>query len=488
MVVVAPEHLTLIFSEPVSPLVLGLVQPDGGRLPLEKFILRDRELSIESPAHLRNGTHVLTWRVVSEDGHPIGGSVVFSIGTHTTPPSQNSGTSGLPVLALLWTGKVALYCGLFLGVGGTFAHRWLFQQSSPIHRYVSVLVWGGVLSLPVLLAAQGLDALGLPLSNIFRPVVWETGARTTLGPSLVVAAGSLVAALLSIHMHGIPARASALLGLVGAGVALALTGHASSAQPQFFTRPAVALHGMAVAFWVGALLPLGLALQSQSGEAIAALQRFSRTIPILITILIVSGLGLAIIQLRSVPDLWRTNYGQVLLAKLALVAILLLFGAFNRWRLTVPTAQGNQNLRKQLVHSIGAEIVVVLLIFGTVAGWRFTPPPRNIVAGQPVMVNFHADRAMAHMLVNPNRAGPITLGFMLMKPNGDMLAAKELSVALSLPSAGVEPIRRKAQSVNDGQWAIDDLVIPLPGTWTVEINVVVSDFEGLKLMGELKIQ
>ncbi len=488
MLVVAPDQLTLTFSEPVSPLVLGLVQPDGERLPLEKFILRDRELSLESPAHLRNGTHVFTWRVVSEDGHPIGGSVVFSIGSHTAPPSQMSGTSGLPVLVLLWAGKVALYCGLFLGVGSAFAHRWLFRQSSTTKSYVSAVICLGVLSLPVLLAAQGLDALGLPLSNIFQPVVWETGARTTLGPSLGVATASFVAALLSRRMHGKAASTLALLGLVGASVALALTGHASSAQPQFFTRPAVALHSVAVAFWVGALLPLGLALKRQSGEEIAALLRFSRTIPIFIVILIISGLGLAFIQLRSVPDLWRTEYGQVLLVKLGLVFLLLLLAALNRWHLTPPAAKGNQNLRKQLVRSISVELVVVLLIFGTVAGWRFTPPPRNIVPGQPLMVNLHGERAMAHMTVNQNSPGPVTLRFMLMKANGEMLPAQELNVALSLPSAGVEPIRRKARPGNDGHWSTDEFVIPLPGTWSVEVNVVVSDFEVAKLVGELKIR
>jgi len=95
---------------------------------------------------------------------------------------------------------------------------------------------------------------------------------------------------------------------------------------------------------------------------------------------------------------------------------------------------------------------------------------------------------MAQMLVKPNHAGPVALRFMLMKQTGEMLAAKELSVALSLPLAGIEPIRRKATLAKDGQWEIEELVIPLPGTWTVAVNVVVSEFEAIKLGGELAIQ
>jgi hypothetical protein len=39
----------------------------------------------------------------------------------------------------------------------------------------------------------------------------------------------------------------------------------------------------------------------------------------------------------------------------------------------------------------------------------------------------------------------------------------------------------------NGQWAIEDLTIPLPGIWAVEVNVLVSELEAVKLSGELAI-
>ena len=53
-----------------------------------------------------------------------------------------------------------------------------------------------------------------------------------------------------------PSRALSLLALVGVGIALALSGHASNAEPRWISRPAVFTHGVCMAFWVGALLPL----------------------------------------------------------------------------------------------------------------------------------------------------------------------------------------------------------------------------------------
>ena len=72
VVSVAPKQFTLSFSEPVSPLVLTLIRPYGSSAKLESYKLRDRTLEIEAPADMGDGTHVFAWRIVSEDGHPIG--------------------------------------------------------------------------------------------------------------------------------------------------------------------------------------------------------------------------------------------------------------------------------------------------------------------------------------------------------------------------------------------------------------------------------
>jgi copper transport protein len=77
MVAKAPARFELTFNEPVSPLVLKLVMPTGGAISLGKYTLQGETLSIEAPPDLGNGTYALSWRVISTDGHPVGGSVVF---------------------------------------------------------------------------------------------------------------------------------------------------------------------------------------------------------------------------------------------------------------------------------------------------------------------------------------------------------------------------------------------------------------------------
>ena len=43
----------------------------------------DQTIVITLPANLPRGTQVVSYRVISQDGHPVAGSLVFSIGAAT---------------------------------------------------------------------------------------------------------------------------------------------------------------------------------------------------------------------------------------------------------------------------------------------------------------------------------------------------------------------------------------------------------------------
>src|SRR4029453_15244182 len=127
-------------DERVSPMVLRLIEPDGSSIKLEKVALHDSTLDIQVPQGLGNGTHVLSWRVVSEDGHPIGGSIVFSIGTPSAAPAAVTEAIDWPVRATVWAWKIALYAGLFFGVGGASFLAWI----GPASGRAKVLILGSL--------------------------------------------------------------------------------------------------------------------------------------------------------------------------------------------------------------------------------------------------------------------------------------------------------------------------------------------------------
>ena len=486
-----PTSFRLTFSEPTSPLVLKLVRPDGTRVALDRFVLRDATLDIEAPTDLGKGTHVLTWRIVSEDGHPVGGSAVFSIGAPSSDAAPSAGeTVDGSLRVAIWIGKLALYVGLFIGIGGAFFANWIGGRSGSAARASLWTVGLALVATPLSVGLQGLDALGMPLAALGDAIVWTTGYATSYGTTALVAVAALVAALIAIRARGIPGRVLSLLAFLGVGLALAASGHASAAHPQWLTRPAVFLHAVGIAFWAGALIPLAAAFAAKGADAVAALCRFSKIIPLAVLPLVAAGMALALIQLGSIDALWSTAYGRVLQVKLILLATLFLLAATNRFWLTEPVERGDLRATRWLRRVIQIELALVLAIFAVAALWRFTPPPRALAeaAAAPASVHIHGGKAMADLAITPGRVGPAGASIIIMTGDFGPLDAKAVTLVLSNPAAGIEQIKRPAARSQDGVWRVDGLNLPLPGRWSARLDILISDFEMVKLDGGIEVR
>ena len=479
-----PATLTLTFNEPVSPLVVRLIGPDGAPIAPTAVTAEDTMITISAPPALRRGTHVLSWRVISADGHPVGGSLMFSIGARS-PAAQPENLADRSVRVALWAGRVVIYVALFVGVGGAFFAAWIADDAARRAWIVFVLA-AGLVAVVLSLGLQGLDALDLPLSGLRHELAWEAGRATSYGATAVVAALALLVAVFGCAARSASmARAFSLVGVIGAGLALSLSGHASAAAPQLLNRPAVFLHAVCVAFWIGSLLPLYLAVRSERmrgphsiGPRSAGVQlaRFSRAIPLVIVLLAASGLWLAFVQLDRLAALWTTSYGRLLACKLVCVAVLLALAAANRYRLVPKFETGGAAAARPLATAIAFELAIALLILSLVALWRFTPPPRALAVAAPISLHLHGEKAMAEIEIE--REGE-TAGARLLLLDGTFrpLAAKEVTLVLANPAAGIEPMRRIARWAGETNWRIDDLRIPVAGRWTLGVEILISDFD-----------
>jgi copper transport protein len=129
----APATLKLTFNEPVSPLVMRLISPTGEPIALGDVATENATVTIVAPPDLRRGTHALSWRVISADGHPVAGALLFSIGAPSTPPSAD-GLGDRSVRAALWAARVVIYVWLFFGSGGALFRAWIGDRASPAPR------------------------------------------------------------------------------------------------------------------------------------------------------------------------------------------------------------------------------------------------------------------------------------------------------------------------------------------------------------------
>jgi copper transport protein len=486
MVAQAPKTVRLRFNEPVTPAVIRVIDAEGTTRNDTVVRAVDETIEITLPEGLPAGTQVISYRVISADGHPVAGSMVFSVGMGKAAavPSSSDATLGI----LIWLSRIGLYLGLFVGVGGVFFDAWTAELRSRSKPVVAALTLG-LVSAVTSLGCQGLDLLGLPIRDILNLAPWQAAIATTLGPSLVVAAAAMGLSWLSLRLPFAKAeRTLSAVALAGTGLALAVSGHASTAPPQWLTRPAVFLHGIGLAWWVGALLPLMALALRPAQPLLPVLHRFSKVAVPVVGMVALTGLLLAVIQLQSVSALISTKYGWILCIKLALVAVLLSLAALNRFRLT-PALQSGSNNTRPLVRSIGLECAVVVGILALVAGWRFTPPPRSLTSAvrPPLALHIHSDRVTFQVLISRSRSGADDFVLQIMAGDATPLQAKEVSVFLSLPEKGIEPLERKAARDADGIWTIRDVPIPFAGLWRVRVDALVTDFEKVTLEEELDV-
>ena len=325
MVARPPAALMLTFNEPVSPLALRLVGPDGDTRT-QRRRGGGRHIVVGAARGLPRGTHLLSWRVISVDGHPVGGALMFSVGApsvtpEAAPAARSPADAERPLRVAIWLARLVLYVGLFCGVGGAFYAAWI--AGGPLtprtRRSVAVALECGLVACIVLVGLQGIDVLGLTLPDLGQPRVWMAGLATSYGWTAIIALMSLAAGRIALdaQINGsprwrLPASASRWPG----------AGTPPRQPPQVLTRAAVLLHAMTVAFWIGALLPLASAMRTAERRT-AELLRFSRSIPLAVVALAASGGALAVIQLRQFDALWTTDYGLVLCAKLVAVAVLI---------------------------------------------------------------------------------------------------------------------------------------------------------------------
>jgi len=195
----------------------------------------------------------------------------------------------------------------------------------------------------------------------------------------------------------------------------------------------------------------------------------------------------AIGKRRSPLDdrLWQSVPDQA-----GFLIVLFALAARNRFRLTQRAERGDPTAIGWLRRSILIETALILAIFGVAALWRFTPPPRALAeaAARPAAIHIHSAKAMADLTITPGRTGPVTASMIIMTGDYGALAAKEVTLSLANPVAGIEPIRRSATRPGDGTWQVTGLSIPVAGRWSVRIDILLSEFELARLEGEIDIR
>jgi copper transport protein len=379
----SPSRVRLVFSEPVEPTLaaVSLISSDGDATRLTVTSdPHDVHAVIAPTTALPAGAYRVAWRVVSVDGHPVGGSFVFWVGTQSTQaPSNapvgpsttgwNAAVDGVPVIAALLRG---LGLAALMAAAGLLFFIVLPEASQEARqRRVSIasrLMLAACVLLVLHLVAWAMhatadheltaDSLSLLFSTRVGEVeLWRTGLA--------------ILALWAIWLARRPGLSLVLS--VGALIASGAAGHSAAIHP-IVTTPAKTVHLLAGAAWMGGLVTL---LTRQSGDQqtlIAEGRRVSSVALGAVILVALSGLLQTFLFLPHPLDLFRSAYGAIILAKIAGLAVLVGFGAHHSYSV-LPDLVSNAAMPLRFVKSLRTEAAIMLLVI-MLGGWlAYLSPP-----------------------------------------------------------------------------------------------------------------
>jgi putative copper resistance protein D len=274
---------------------------------------------------------------------------------------------------------------------GTPAAARVRAQSSTM-TWISLAVT--VLSGAAWLVLQSERVSDASLADLFaQGVIWTVLSETDFGYAWMVRLG--LAALLAAILPWLgPSRRSPLLRAAAVVIAAALAGtlawagHAAAGSgiEGGVHLTADILHLVAAAAWVGALVPLALLLMAVriGGDrtlvdvACEAVSRFSTLGAVSVGTLLASGLVNGWMLAGSMPALFGTEYGRLLLLKVALFLVMLSFAAVNRLWLTPalaralgsgPAERALRGIERNTVieATLAAIVIAIVGLLGTMA-------------------------------------------------------------------------------------------------------------------------
>ncbi|MEU2094044.1 copper resistance CopC/CopD family protein [Streptomyces globisporus] len=575
----APKEVTLSFSEAIAvgDDSIRVLDPSGKRADTEA---EPKDLSEGSTVRygvalhsgLPDGTYTVAWQAISADSHPISGAFTFSIGapsdTTVALPSQEAG--GGPVGVVYDIARYAAYGGFVLLVGGSAFVLVCWRDGAtalPMQRLV-VRGWLTLTAATLVMlllrnpyTGSGKFADAFDLAGLQSVLDTKPGAALVSRLLLLGAAALFIAVLFGTYARREDEREKKDLtfglavggGVVATGIAAtwAMSEHASTGIQANIAMPVDVLHLLAVAAWLGGLASLLVALYRTPDIGSAAVRRFSTVAFSSVVVLAATGIYQSWRQVGSWSALTGTRYGQLLILKVALIAVLLAVAWFSRrWtgRLTdsavasedaaeeepespsesvsadperaaqlarqraALTATKKKRIRDAdpqrsgLRRSVLAEAAVAVVLLAVTTMLTSTEPGRTEeeaaggtpsasapAAGGPVNLKMPFDtggqngKGTVRIDIEPGRTGSNDLHVWIDGSDGKPMDVPELKLALTLESKDIGPLPVVPDRLAEGHWSASAVQIPMAGDWKIDVTVRTSDIDQVTIDKNAKI-
>lgn len=399
-----PATVRLTFSEPVELADVD-VKAAGKKLTVSRGTHGNDAVEVTVPKSADQGRLTLAWQVLDmEDGHPTSGAVSFRLAAKAGHSAEQAGhsaeTAAAPApseavrsawVAARWAG----YLSLALFVGGVAFLALLWPQGAWDRRTRRILTLSWTAGLAASLLAPGLQgaygAMGA-LGDVLEPATYTDLLTTEVG--IVAACRVLMWVLAAIVLAALlqggdrAARSPGWrVGALAVGLGLlrttSMTGHNSEGTHPGWGAVADLVHLLGVSLWLGGLtlLLLGVLPRRRPEELSSVVSGYSTLAGVSVAAIAAAGAVLTWQVVGSFGALVHTDYGRLLLLKLAVLAAVLLIAQRSRgWvktRLDIAVLlRGDRATVRPFVHSVAAETGLVLVVLAATSVLVTSAPGR----------------------------------------------------------------------------------------------------------------
>lgn len=496
----APSEIKIEFNEPIQEGFHSITvrnssgeRVDSGQTKIDPQ--HRKIVTVKLNKNVKNDIYSAEWRVVSADGHPVSGTIPFSVGNIQggLPKDQQNASSNLPNADTVIE-RVLLYTGFSLFMGSVLFqlvwHRpkngWSFAMRRRVQRMAQIallLIGAAVIIQPLLLTKA---YAGVSWTEAFQPALLKETLLQTSGGTLWIVSIVLVA-LLAVFSSS----SWVVLKLVfftGLLLAKAFSGHTASTDYSYMTATMDFIHLIAASVWTGGLAALALLfgkdwLKPDKEHIWETVRRFSPWALGSAGLLVFSGMFNSFFIVHTLDNLFQSNYGKTLLVKLALVLLMAGFGVFHYFR-------SRKKPESSRGRSIKAEWAIGLLILVTTAVFTNMPSPPAPLPQPFNETKQLTDGETLSLRISPNMPGSNTFEVVVRDRNGDMI--KDIQkIDITVSKTGLFSDSKEStftlSKKEKGVFQSKNLNLNEEGIWKIRVHGLTASFDEIRTVFNAKI-
>ncbi|HEY1295720.1 MAG TPA: CopD family protein [Chloroflexota bacterium] len=517
----SPHTLQLYFSEAVDGSFsrVQLLNARGDAVDRgDSHVAPDdpRSLVLSLPDQLPDGVYTVGWRTLSAvDGHTVNGAYPLIVGpmpaegVPVTASAASSQATFAPETALgRWWFSLAASAVFGALLSWFVVFRPLIGRSNPAalpqaanaSRRVALVGCVALLIGTLYLALVQAGVAGnVPIWGVFGGPLVDLLTRGRFAGLWWARLALVLVTLVLIAWRGVqgwPGR----IAVVAMGLALltsSLNSHAAALLSGAYLAVAADwLHFVGVAAWIGGLLslvfvlPVAVEASRGVGDRVLAraVARFSNLALVAVGVIIVTGIFQAWLEVGSWEGFVQSGYGLSVTAKIALLAVMLVLGAFNLLVVRPGFARAARGggaaatastLARRFSLAVRGEVVLGICVLLAAAILTGLAPAREELAraagaelqGGPVDRQVNADGLAARIQISPAVLGVNRLAIQLPETDPSQVERTQLTLTYLDAELGAQPVVLTQSASAPDTWETASPLLSQAGTWQAEMLV-----------------